>query len=428
MRLVTERRACAAYARDFSRALARVPQAVAHCTSPEDVRTTLRLARERSLPVTVRAGGLSGHGQALGEGIVLIPPRPAQPIAGLDGDVVRLDAGARWADVHAALRARGRAVPVLPAHLDTSVGGTLAVGGYGVRSCKGGNQLDHVVRIRLLRPDGSAVWCSRDEHAELFGLALGSLGQLGVVERVELRTAPAALSTVYRRGHESFGALAAWLPELPPVDGLFAFASRADFLGGRVAAHVALDDGPPGARPGGAVLVGERRDLELTLDGDVRRWLAAFRSHVRLFTDVVVDRRGLLALADWLDRVVPTAQDLQGVYLLAARNGATFPFDGRFGSDEQVYGLGLYALVPDGDAERRAQAEALLATVTSRCLGLGGRPFLWGWQRLSDAQLAATYGAAHARLAALRREADPGGLLNRGALNGPRAAALAQAA
>jgi FAD/FMN-containing dehydrogenase len=408
-----------AYARDFSLAVRRLPTAVVAAKGSDDVRATLQFASAHGLPVTLRAGGNSGHGQALGEGLVLLAPRPATAVTWRDETLVEVSAGARWRDVEIELRSRGRTAPVLPAYLDATVGGTLAVGGYGVRSISRGNQLDHVTDSRLIRMDGSSVWCSSEMHADLFSYGLGSLGQLGVLDRVVMRTTPFRRSRLFRREFTTFRELAHWLKERPATDGFFAFAGRADYLRGVIAAHLVLTDGAAAEPPTDATLVAARRDIDMALDADVRTWLRLFPEHARLFTDLIFDHPGLVAFAQWLDEIASEAEDLQGVYLLAARNGAGFPFDGRFGETQTLYGMGLYMVVPRSNRNRRAAAESRLAEALARCLASGGRPFLWGWQRLSEQLLRETYGAAYTVLQTLRTHVDPHGLLNPGAFTGP---------
>ncbi|WNG52560.1 FAD-binding protein [Archangium minus] len=107
----------------------------------------------------------------------------------------------RWKRVERTLAEAGRMFPILTTLLRTSVGGTLSVGGYGVRSFVDGAQVDQVERARLILPDGQAVWCSREENSELFRFALAGFGQIGVLERVVLRTVPTRSSGhLARRG------------------------------------------------------------------------------------------------------------------------------------------------------------------------------------------------------------------------------------
>lgn len=74
--------------------------------------------------------------------------------------------------------------------LDLSVGGTLSVGVYGIDSITRGAQVDHVTKLRLLLPDGTAHCCSESERGDLFRFSLAGLGQMGFIDKVVIKTAP----------------------------------------------------------------------------------------------------------------------------------------------------------------------------------------------------------------------------------------------
>jgi FAD/FMN-containing dehydrogenase len=78
----------------------------------------------------------------------------------------------RWHEVEAAANARGRTIPVLTDNLDTTVGGTLSVGGIGTRSVSYGRQVDWVDALTLIRPDGTIVLCSPVSEPDLLSQPL----------------------------------------------------------------------------------------------------------------------------------------------------------------------------------------------------------------------------------------------------------------
>ena len=55
----------------WAKPVGRMPRAVAHCRTPEDVQWALRAARECHLPLSVRGGGHDWAGRALCEGLVI---------------------------------------------------------------------------------------------------------------------------------------------------------------------------------------------------------------------------------------------------------------------------------------------------------------------------------------------------------------------
>ena len=166
-----------------------LPAVVAPVTSAEEVAHVLRTTRAAGTPVAVRGSGHSFGLQGLSDGGVLIVGEPGDPGVRLrDEGTAEVSARAPWHAAEQALNARGRSIPVLTNHLTVSIGGTLSVGGYGEGTIRYGGQVDLVERFRLILPDGQARWCSPVESPELFRYGIGSLGQLGVLDRVVLRS------------------------------------------------------------------------------------------------------------------------------------------------------------------------------------------------------------------------------------------------
>src|ERR1700730_16739345 len=62
----------------------RMPRAVVHCRTPEDVQPAIRAARDCHLPLSVRGGGHDWAGRALCDGVVI-------DLSGMNGDVVGPD-------------------------------------------------------------------------------------------------------------------------------------------------------------------------------------------------------------------------------------------------------------------------------------------------------------------------------------------------
>jgi FAD/FMN-containing dehydrogenase len=75
------------------------PRAVAHCRTPEDVQLALRAARDCDLPLSVRGGGHDWAGRALCDGIVFDLSGMNEVVVDPDNHSVRIQGGARAADV-----------------------------------------------------------------------------------------------------------------------------------------------------------------------------------------------------------------------------------------------------------------------------------------------------------------------------------------
>jgi len=97
----------------------------------------------------------------------------------------RVSAGARWRDVIRALDPLGFSPAVMQSNNDFSIGGSLSVNAHGWPA-PFGPLATTVRRFRIMLADGSVLSCSPTENQELFRLALGGYGLVGIVIDAEL--------------------------------------------------------------------------------------------------------------------------------------------------------------------------------------------------------------------------------------------------
>ena len=438
-----------AAARDFGRIVTRRPAAVVETRGEEEAQAVLDAARECATPVAMRGAGHSIAGQTTSAGGIVLRHRPpgGQPaVRLLDGDRIEVAAGCRWRDVERALWRAGRSVPVLADYLELTVGGTLSVGGYGADSVRHGAQVHQVESVRLILPEGGAVWCSRDENAELFRYSLAGLGQIGIIDRVVLRTAPRRRFVgLFAREHRSLAELVdslAWMADdagaVPQLEGRHepgaepraqppaffkALASRGRFrsIYGVYADDVGSARSPPEMPASCRRAVG--RPLVLPAYRELRSaavavWVARFPAHRRLWSDFLLDARGLAAFAAQVEALESSgafARCLRSVYIVAVRqpdDGFRFPFEAASGvPGSLVFGVGLYAMVPPGGAAALALLRRTLRSCLEACVELGGRPYLYGWHELDSRQRSRLYGGSIEELREIKRRVDPQGLL-----------------
>ena len=178
------------YCSDFGGSFSQQPQVVVHARSEHDLRHTLQIAHSLKIPVSVRGAGHSLNGQTLTRGILIVYLNNRQRIKVFKNGLVEVPACVTWECLEKKLNQHGRSCPVLTDMLPTTVGGTLSVGGIGIRSCHYGAQIDQVVRFKLILPSGKAVWCSPSKNRGLFQFVLGGVGTLGIIERAVFRTIP----------------------------------------------------------------------------------------------------------------------------------------------------------------------------------------------------------------------------------------------
>jgi len=187
----TDPEALAAAADDFGHLVHRPPAAVVRARSVQDVVAACRYAAAAGLPVLARGSGhaTSGAGQAAG-GIVV-------DLTGLDrvgvpaGGVVDVEAGARWSAVLDATLPTGRTPPTLTDYLETTVGGTLAVGGIGGGAHRHGPQVDNVAGLEVVTTGGRRLVCSARRHRDVFDAALAGGGRRALIVRASLAVVPA---------------------------------------------------------------------------------------------------------------------------------------------------------------------------------------------------------------------------------------------
>jgi FAD/FMN-containing dehydrogenase len=195
------------------------PAAVARCASASDVADALAYARENGLHVAPRSGGHCFAGRSSTDGVVIdVGPMNAVRV---DGEVVRIGAGAQLADVYDALDEYGLAIPG-GCGPDVGIAGLLLGGGLGVLGRTHGLLCDSLVEADVVLANGRAVRCSERAEPDLFWALRGAGGgQFGVATEFMLRTVPGPRSTVFHlrwplsSARELIAAWQAWSPDAP---------------------------------------------------------------------------------------------------------------------------------------------------------------------------------------------------------------------
>ncbi|WP_165186259.1 D-arabinono-1,4-lactone oxidase [Caulobacter soli] len=104
-----------------------------------------------------------------------------------DGDEVTVAAGTRLGALGPALAAKGRALANLPDINNQTLAGTLATGTHGTGATLKALHGD-VTALRLITPKGETIDCGEHRNTDIFQAAKVSLGSLGVITQVRLRT------------------------------------------------------------------------------------------------------------------------------------------------------------------------------------------------------------------------------------------------
>lgn len=174
----------------FNTMVERRPRYVARCVAVDDVVAVLAFARERHLPVAVRAGGHSVAGLSLcDDGVVLDMRGMTEIDVDLDRRTVRVGGGCIWADVDRATQAHGLATTGGRVST-TGVAGLTLGGGSGWLERAYGLACDNLVAAELVTSDGEIVRASEDENPDLLWALRGGGGSFGVVTALEMTLHP----------------------------------------------------------------------------------------------------------------------------------------------------------------------------------------------------------------------------------------------
>jgi FAD/FMN-containing dehydrogenase len=167
---------------------------VVRVRAEEDVRAALRFARDHGRRVSVAGVRHSMGGQAFAADAVVLDMTAFNRMT-LDAATrtLTVQSGATWHAIQTLLHPRF-AVKAMQSTDIFTVGGSISVNAHGMDHTAG--SVGRTLRaMRIMLADGSVVRASPSENAELFRLALGGYGLLGVILEAELEVTD---NVVYR--------------------------------------------------------------------------------------------------------------------------------------------------------------------------------------------------------------------------------------
>lgn len=162
------------------------PGLVLQPRDPSGVAEAVRWARTQPVPLSVRSGGHGISGRSTNHGGIIIDLRQLRSIEVIDPSTrrVRVEPGARWGEVAAALAPHGWAL-TSGDYGGVGVGGLATAGGIGFLGRSQGLTIDRLGAVEMVLADGSAVRASEDERPDLFWGVRGAGFMLGIVTAFE---------------------------------------------------------------------------------------------------------------------------------------------------------------------------------------------------------------------------------------------------
>ncbi len=154
------------------------------------------LYRAAALPLPAEGGTVLPHGNGrsygdscLNPGATLLTSRALDRFIDFDPatGIVRCEAGVTLADILDIALPRGWFLPVTPGTRYATVGGAIGNDVHGKNHHRAGTFCHHVLRIELLRSDGSRQQLTPDDSSGLFAATAGGLGLTGFITWAELQ-------------------------------------------------------------------------------------------------------------------------------------------------------------------------------------------------------------------------------------------------
>jgi FAD/FMN-containing dehydrogenase/Fe-S oxidoreductase len=163
------------------------PAGVVIPKSREDLRHVVLACRKHGCSITMRGGGTSQAGQAIGAGVVVDTSKYFNRVLDVNAHErwARIEPGIVLDDLNAAMAPHNlRFAPDISSASRATVGGMLANNSAGARSVVYGKTIDHVIDLHVLLADGSVAWYRPVNSAELDDLSTGGTLQAACYREV----------------------------------------------------------------------------------------------------------------------------------------------------------------------------------------------------------------------------------------------------
>lgn len=186
------------YSHDELGGIEKMPDVLLRVHSTEEVSEIMKLAWEKSIPVTVRGSGTGLVGSAVSvEGGIMIETTQMNKILELDRDnlTVTVQPGLLLMELAAFAEENDFLYPPDPGEKSATIGGNISTNAGGMRAVKYGVTRDYVRALTVVMPDGEIVKlggkvAKNSSGYSLKDLVIGSEGTLCIITEAILKLIP----------------------------------------------------------------------------------------------------------------------------------------------------------------------------------------------------------------------------------------------
>ncbi len=186
------------YGHDELGDIEKMPDALVKVHSAEEISSVMRLAWEKSIPVTVRGSGTGLVGAAVAaHGGILLETTAMNKILELDRDnqTVTVEPGVLLMELAAFAEANDFLYPPDPGEKSATIGGNISTNAGGMRAVKYGVTRDYVRALKVVMPNGEiltlgAKVAKNSSGYSLKDLVIGSEGTLCIICEAILKLVP----------------------------------------------------------------------------------------------------------------------------------------------------------------------------------------------------------------------------------------------
>ena len=211
----------------FNTGITHRPDVVVGAACEADVQRAVQFAGKHGFTIAVQS---TGHGQfrPVVGGVLITTRRMTDLVVEPEARTATIGAGLRWREVVDATARHGLA-PMSGSSSAVGAVGYLLGGGLGHLGRMYGFAADHIVRIRIVTPDGALRDVDAEQEPDLFWAVRGGKGNFGVVTEVEISLHPIKdvfAASVYVDGESTGEVLRAyaWRAEQFPPEFTSSFA------------------------------------------------------------------------------------------------------------------------------------------------------------------------------------------------------------